>query len=129
MINAKFNIWSIFLLLTSVFVFTVPSAVAQRLNIGLPFIRHFSADDYQGGIQNWSITQDKRGFLYVANNFGMLEYDGAIWKRFQVINGSKVRDILVADNGYIYLASQGDFGYFSPDRFGSLVYTSLADSL
>ncbi|MEM8566067.1 MAG: triple tyrosine motif-containing protein [Bacteroidota bacterium] len=102
---------------------------AQDINIGLPFIHQYSTSEYKAGIQNWSIRQDKRGLIYVANNFGVLEYDGSNWIRYQVVNGTKVRDLALADNGLIYVANQGDFGFLKPNTIGAYEYVSLADSL
>jgi hypothetical protein len=39
---------------------------------GLPFSKFYSSKEYQGGIQNFSITQSISGLIYVANNFGLL---------------------------------------------------------
>src|SRR5690606_33807152 len=57
--------------------------------------RTFNAHDYQGGIQNWGIVQDRRGLIYVANNFSLLEYDGQHWKRNDVENNTRVRSVFV----------------------------------
>ncbi|OEK05609.1 hypothetical protein BFP71_15325 [Roseivirga misakiensis] len=96
---------------------------------GIPFIQNYGPDTYLGGIQNWSIVQHQNGLLYVANNLGLLEYDGHSWRNYAVKNRTKVRSIHIADDGRIYVGSQRDFGYFSPDQRGQLSYTSLADSL
>jgi ligand-binding sensor domain-containing protein/DNA-binding CsgD family transcriptional regulator len=104
-------------------------AFSQSFIAGTPFIRNFSTIEYQAGIQNWHITQDARGILYVANNFGLLEFDGSNWEVYQTINGSKMRSVAVDPNGKIHVGGQRDFGYFFPDDSGQLIYTSLADSL
>jgi ligand-binding sensor domain-containing protein len=96
---------------------------------GLPFIRTFPTIEYQAGIQNWVLTEDRRGLLYVANNFGLLEFDGVKWQIHGVKNGTKVRSVAVSNKGRIYVGSQGDFGYFKPQENGQLFYVSLADSL
>lgn len=111
------------------FFFVSGSAEAQNSLSGLPFVRTFPTIEYQAGIQNWVITQDKRGLLYVANNFGLLEFDGVHWQTYGVKNGTKVRSVAINGNGRIYVGSQGDFGYFFPDDAGRLTYVSLADSL
>jgi len=90
---------------------------------------HFSSETYQGGIQNWQMAQDSLGILYIANNFGLLQYDGTNWRLHIVPNGTKVRSLALGDEGKIYLGCQGDFGYFSPNAQGHLVFTSLADDL
>ena len=97
--------------------------------LGLPFIKYISSSDYNAGMQNSAIVQDGRGFIYVANNFGLLEFDGSKWELYPVRDGSKVRDVAVSADGKIFIAAQGDYGYFVPDRIGRLKYVSLADSL
>ncbi len=96
---------------------------------GLPSVRNFNTLDYKAGIQNWSIAQDSRGIMYIANNLGLLEYDGNRWRVYAVKNGSKIRSVAVDGSGKIYVGCQGEFGYFFPGKQGELEYTSLADSL
>ena len=101
----------------------------QEINPGLPLVSNFSTIDYQAGIQNGDVVQDIRGLLYVANNYGLLEYDGSVWNTYPVKNGTKVRSVVWDSKGRIYVGCQGDFGFFFPDEKGQLQYTSLADSL
>ncbi len=108
---------------------TFCSVSAQPSLSGLPFVRNFNTLDYKAGIQNWSIAQDARGMMYIANNLGLLEYDGNHWELFPVKNGSKIRSVAIDDSGKIYVGSQSEFGYFFPNKLGQLQYKSLADSL
>lgn len=87
-------------------IYLVSSAI-QAQQIGLPFSKFYSSKEYNGGIQNYAIGQDPNGLLYVANNFGLLEYDGTSWARYSLPNSTKIRDILVENNGRIYIAAQG----------------------
>jgi len=80
-------------------------------------------------MMNSSIVQDHRGFMYFANNFGLMEFDGSKWNTYPVRYGSKVRDVAISKEGKIYVAAQGDFGFFTADETGHLTYNSLADSL
>ncbi len=97
--------------------------------IGYPFYKYYSSQDYHGGIQNWKITQSQNGLLYVANNFGLLEFDGTNWNKYSLESGTKCRDVFVDTDGKIYIAAQGDFGYYIPDNLGKLTFVSLADSI
>lgn len=108
---------------------TISVSPAQVVKPGLPLVTNFSTLDYKAGIQNGYITQDNRGLLYVANNFGLLEFDGNQWNTYPVRNGTKVRSVACDGRGRIYVGCQGDFGYFFPDIKGQLQYVSLADSL
>ncbi|WP_205503742.1 triple tyrosine motif-containing protein [Rufibacter psychrotolerans] len=92
-------------------------------------LRNFKPEEFKGGIQSWGIVQDDRELLYIANNFGLLEFDGATWSLHSPKRGTKVRSVLVGANDRIYVGCQADFGYFEPDPRGLLQYFSLADSL
>jgi DNA-binding CsgD family transcriptional regulator len=105
------------------------TALSQSNLAGVPSVRNFSTQEYGGGIQNWDIAQDKRGLVYIANNFGLLEFDGSRWQIYRVKNGSKMRSVAIDEAGKIFVGCQGDFGFFFPDKQGNLHYTSLADSL
>ncbi|WP_168194035.1 triple tyrosine motif-containing protein [Pontibacter sp. SGAir0037] len=107
----------------------VTSLHAQQYFFGNPIIRNYTPEAFKGGIQSWSIAQDAREVVYIANNFGLLEFDGATWNRYSVDNSTKVRSVHIGKNNRIYVGSQADFGYFKPGETGVLKYFSLADSL
>ena len=117
-----------FYLLTLLF-FLIANYSFGQISLGLPIVRNFSSIEYNAGIQNYQFAINKQGLLYSANNFGLLEYDGENWKIYGVKNGTKVRSIAIDGRGRIYTGSQGDFGFFFPNKRGELIYTSLADSL
>lgn len=98
-------------------------------NPGLPYIKFYSSHDYNAGIQNWHISQDSRGFIYAANNFGLLEFDGTSWRTYPVTNGIKVRHFNFGMDGKINIACQGEFGFFAPDQLGRLQYNSYSQKL
>ena len=112
-----------FLLLLSVG--SPSSLVALELfRFGTPFIEHYTKKDYQAGNQNWSITQDEHGFIYVGNSNGLLQYDGNRWKKFNLPSATIVRSVCSAD-GRIYCGSLGELGYWEKDKNYNLKYTSL----
>lgn len=96
---------------------------------GIPFYHYFSGKDYDGGMQNYSISQNKYGIIYSANNFGLLEYDGGTWERYALPNSTKIRDIFIEKNGRIYVAGQGQLGYFRPNQKGLLEFISWVPKL
>ncbi|PIQ47175.1 MAG: two component regulator three y domain-containing protein [Cytophagales bacterium CG12_big_fil_rev_8_21_14_0_65_40_12] len=106
------------------------NSYAQMVSIkGLPFVKNYTPDVYEAGIQNWSMTQDEDGILYIANNLGLLQFDGSKWTILHIKNNTKVRSVYVASDRKIYAGSQADFGYFYPDAHGLMQFNSLADSL
>ncbi len=99
---------------------------AQIKERGVPFIVNHSHSTYNAGTQNWSITQNDKGFLYFGNNEGILEFDGTSWNTFPVPNNSVVRSVL-AVNDTIYAGAFEEIGYLAPDsnNTGTLIYHPL----
>lgn len=117
----------IIILLSCLFIISINEEAKSQL--GLPMVKNYDPDEYKGGIQNWQIAQDNRGMIYVANNLGLLQYDGNDWKTHNVAGASKLRSLAIAPEGRIYVGGQGDFGYFEPDSIGSLIYHSLKSAI
>ena len=55
------------------------NSYAQVKNLGIPYFKNYTVDDYKASKQNWMAAQDHRGVLYFGNNMGVLEYDGHDW--------------------------------------------------
>jgi hypothetical protein len=73
-----------------VLVLSEPAALSEIKDIGTPFIRNFSKLEYRAGTQNWDIAQDQKGFMYFANNEGLLVFDGVKWELYKMPNSSLV---------------------------------------
>jgi len=97
--------------------------------IGIPDIISYPRDVYNAGTQNRGIVQDRNGVMYFANYQGLLTFDGNYWKTYPIKNKTVVRSLAIGKDNRIYVGGQGDFGYFSPDSTGRLVYTSLKSLL
>ncbi len=102
---------------------------AQINKLGLPFSEYFPSAEYKGGIQNLEITQSPEGIIYVANNFGMLSFNGTSWDIHRLKLETKCRYLLIGQKGKVYVAGQGDFGYFTIDSTGQYLYKSLSNNL
>lgn len=94
----------------------------------IPPIQKYSPKEYKAENQNWSISQSNNSFIYVANNGGLLQFDGARWKLHALNKNSTVRSVSVV-NYRIFTGSYMDFGYWKNDEFGNLIYTSLVKTL
>jgi ligand-binding sensor domain-containing protein/DNA-binding CsgD family transcriptional regulator len=97
--------------------------------IGLPDIVNFKKINYKAGLQNWDFKQDKKGILYVANNEGVLCFDGRNWKLVPLPNRTIVRSIEIDEQEHIYVGGQGELGYFKAAPTGTLQYYSLIDKI
>ncbi|MCU0347405.1 MAG: hypothetical protein MUC59_10705 [Saprospiraceae bacterium] len=72
--------------------------------------------DYKAGIQNIDFAQNRDMSLFVANNLGVLSYNGKAWERHAIKTGKKQRSLAFDEKaGRLYFGSQGDFGYFNED--------------
>lgn len=83
---------------------------------------------YKAANQNWMITQHNNGWMYFANNKGLLEFDGVGWNTYSIHN-AKTRAVKAGNDGRIYVGGLGQFGYFIPNTKGGLDYICLSDSL
>ncbi|MCI0471056.1 MAG: GAF domain-containing protein, partial [Candidatus Aminicenantes bacterium] len=84
---------------------------------------------YKGHPQTRDIIQDKRGVMYFANGFGILEFDGFYWRLIVTDKKSMCHSLAVDDNGRIYVGASADPGYLAPDEKGRLQFRSLLDKI
>ena len=93
--------------------------------IGLPDVINYYKETYTAGLQNWDIKQDKNGIVYIANNEGLLSFDGKYWKLYPLPNKTIVRSVEIGSDNRIYAGGQDEFGYFAPSGNGRLQFNSL----
>ena len=56
-------------------------------------IQQFKSKISFAGNQNWMISQDQKGTLYIANNKGLLQFRGTDWKLNSSPNQSIIRSV------------------------------------
>ena len=88
------------LLLFLFFFFIQIKALAQFA----PYFENYDLSQYNAGNQNWGISKADDGRLYVANNKGLLEFDGLNWELHPLPNKTTLRSVL-AINDKIYVGS------------------------
>lgn len=94
----------------------------------LPPIKNYTPKTYGGENQNWAISQAKSKYIYVANNKGLLEFNGSEWKVNPSPDNSIIRTVKVIDS-LIYTGSYMEFGYWKKDQFGELNYKSISKTI
>jgi ligand-binding sensor domain-containing protein/DNA-binding CsgD family transcriptional regulator len=109
--------------------FLLPFWALGQNTIGLPDIINYSKQAYAAGLQNWDIRQDRKGIIYLANNEGVLSFDGKYWNLYPLPNKTIVRSIETGAGDRIYAGGQDELGYFSPGPNGNLKFTSLTGLL
>ena len=92
----------------------------------VPPVSIFNTEDYGGGNQNWSISQASNKYIYVANNKGLLEYNGANWSLYPTPNGTIMRSVSCIEN-QIFTGFFRDFGFWEKNKFGFLEFTSIVE--
>jgi len=102
----------------------------QPNKYGVPIISNYQHYVTGGSEQNWCITQDIRGIMYIGNNDkGVLEYDGVEWRTIPLPNNPIVRSMVTGDDGIVYVGADAEFGYLAPDGYGNMHYRSLSDTI
>lgn len=87
--------------------------------------KNYTKQEYQAASQNWSVTQDANGYLYFANNIGLLEFDGITWTLYPAPEGAIVRAVAVDKANRIFTAGYRELGYWERNELGRLEYHSL----
>jgi len=87
--------------------------------------KNYTKQEYQAASQNWSVAQDANGYLYFANNIGLLEFDGITWTLYPAPEGAIVRAVTVDKANRIFTAGYRELGYWERNELGRLEYHSL----
>ena len=117
---------TVIVLITSI-VLSVSYCYAQQMP-GQPHISSHQPMEYP---QNWDFAQDSSGIMYVANQGGVVEYDGVRWIPYNTIDRS-VYSLTFDNQGNLHVGAEGELGYFKfPKPDTSLIpeYVSLVDSI
>src|SRR5277367_1058991 len=95
--------------------------------VGTPVLQAHTYKEYNSDQQVWTITQDRRGFIYIGVTGGtIVEYDGATWRHI-FTSMSVIRSLTTDDSGRIWVTGGANFGYLAPDAVGALHFVSLLD--
>ena len=88
---------------------------------------NYTRQEYRSGNQNWQIAQSREGWMYFANNKGLLEFDGNSWHTYPLPGNAKVRSVC-AVNDTIFVGALGQFGRFGSVHIHQIGVASLAAS-
>jgi DNA-binding CsgD family transcriptional regulator len=111
------------LICISLVIYQLTAVPSMAINGKYP-IKNFTPADYKAGIQNIDFAQNRAMNLFVANNLGVLSFNGNAWKIHAFNTGKKQRSIAFDEGtNRLYVGAQGDMGYFEEDW----KYVSLTD--
>ncbi|MEM6784911.1 MAG: hypothetical protein AAF624_14415, partial [Bacteroidota bacterium] len=91
-------------------------------------LRYFEPAEHGLARQNWDVTQDANGVIYVANLNGVLVYDGVTWTPIEAADGI-VRSIGYGFDDKVYVGANSAPGYLQADAQGALAFVSLSEHL
>jgi ligand-binding sensor domain-containing protein/DNA-binding CsgD family transcriptional regulator len=107
-------------------IFFITNLTAQN-TIGLPDIVSYNNKDFHAPAETRCIRQDKNGILYIANNNGLLTFNGRHWQLHSLPNKASIRSLAIDTSGKIYVGGHDEIGYFEPSANGLLIYHSLKE--
>jgi signal transduction histidine kinase/ligand-binding sensor domain-containing protein len=95
-----------------------------------PFVQYHTSDVYKAAsLQNWYIKPDFQDNIFIANNEGVLKYDGTKWDMFALPNKNIIHSMAPDTLGNIYVGTTADVGYFRKDSTGQYKYHSLQNQI
>lgn len=88
-----------------------------EIQASYPYVRNFSKSVYDGGTQNWGISQNCDGEMFFGNRNGLLHFDSRTWNLYRLPNHSTVRGVFCDSVTHrVYVGGSDEFGYFFRDR-------------
>jgi len=117
------------ILIAGIIMLTLDCALLRAQSI--PFVPpsyNYGSNTYNAGSQNWSVAQGKDGVIYIANNDGLLSFDGVNWRLHLLPFNRGAKSVYVdrhAEKERIYVGSFEEFGYFEKNAANQLEYHSL----
>lgn len=91
----------------------ISTIFALTTSAQIPTLRNFSPIEYNGGTQNWQISEMRDNLMAFANNHGLIVFDGENWQIHRVANYTSVRSVAFdAKKLCVYAGASDEFGYF-----------------
>lgn len=115
------------LLLLAILMTVKPARAATELR-GAPLLDRYSTESVGAPPRFYGATQDNDGRLYVANQQGMLRYDGDRWVLLALPGKEAATSVGRDLKGRIYVGGFDAFGRVDYDSEGNMQFTDLRPS-
>jgi serine phosphatase RsbU (regulator of sigma subunit) len=92
---------------------------------GVPLMKNYLLEDYPELFHNWQILQGSKGLLYIANDNGIVEFDGVDQRLISLNEQAPVKALAQEPQGKIYVAGNGHLGFLQANAVGKLKYHSF----
>lgn len=90
-------------------------------------VNQYSSKQYDAHTLMWDMVEDANGFLWFANNDGVVRFDGNNWYTFPTSN--PVRSLVVTKRSEIFVACLEDFGMLKFTADGGTSFVSFKNQL
>ena len=102
---------------------SILAVFALRASVVAPsiLVQNYSVDDYKASCQNWDLAVSYHGILYVANNSGLVTFDGNTWNTYPLPDKTPIYKVSF-QNDSIYTQGKSSLGYWLYDELGNLEY-------
>ncbi len=107
-----------------------PARATNPRLTGTPLMQVWHPEDYDASPINWRALQHPvSGFIYVGNNFGVLEFDGANWRLIPMPHEASARTLAVDRHGKIWAAGNSYICRLEADATGTLDAVDITSQL
>jgi serine phosphatase RsbU (regulator of sigma subunit)/ligand-binding sensor domain-containing protein len=113
-----------------VFILALFSFSSSYAQLGEYFVNNYLPKNYEAAANNFGVTQNNEGLIFVANDNSVLVFDGIIWQR--VYRDNQITNFSIAKtvSGEIIVgAGDGDIALISQDVTGKYYYNSIINQL
>lgn len=92
---------------------------------GLPSLVNISDKEYNASPQNYDLIQDHRGIIHIANQEGILSFDGTYWTLTELPSKAVPNTLEMTHNQQIVVAGNNIVGFLQADNKGQQVFHTL----
>lgn len=107
-----------FIILFLFAVFAIQASIVVPPSI---LVQNYTVDDYKASCQNWDLAVSYYGVLYVANNSGLLTFDGNTWRIHSLPDKSPIYKVTY-HNDTIYTKGESSLGFWLYNKYKNLEY-------
>ncbi|MBL7901316.1 MAG: SpoIIE family protein phosphatase [Bacteroidia bacterium] len=114
------------------FLYCLLSFLAEEVKgqTGNYFVRNYLPKEYQESGNNSGITQNNEGLIFIANNNGVLVFDGINWDQCKREDEVSIFCIAKTSEGEIVVGTaDGDIAKIVKNHKGKYTYVSLLDNI
>lgn len=99
-------------------------AVRATVTVPSVLVQTYSVNDYNASCQNWDIAVSNQGLLYIANDEGLLTFDGNSWNKYQLPDRSAITKVTFKKDT-VYTQGESLQGFWLENNMGDMIYHSL----